>query len=38
MICYQLNGLEIYPGYGQSSTVAGSIDAKAKTEQLAKLF
>ena len=33
------NGIrEIYPGYGQTSTVASSIDAKAKTEQLTKLL
>ena len=33
------NGLrEIYPGYGQTSTVASSIDAQAKTEQLTKLL
>ena len=33
------NGIrEIYPGYGQTSTVASSIDAKAKTEQLSKLL
>jgi hypothetical protein len=33
------NGLrEIYPGYGQTSTVASSIDAQAKTEQLTRLL
>ena len=33
------NGLrELYPGYGQTSTVASSIDAQAKTEQLTQLL